>query len=146
MSGKLSGIGRGVKKLASHNLLTRAGLGYIQSSKVPGGRKVKEATADLDTKVMEAMPSPFYKGSGEDTVRALQDSPDLFGEQQQAEERAAADEEAARIAAIPPPKPLPDDEEIDRVRKKNIAKQRARKGRASTILSDDSYGSDGLGN
>lgn len=76
---------------------------------------------------------------------ALRDPADLFGEKGQRDEVKAADEEAARIAAIPPPRPLPDEQELDRVRKKSTARQRARRGRASTIMSDDSYGSDSLG-
>jgi len=41
-----------------------------------------------------------------------------------------------KVPEIKPPAPIVDEEKLKMARKKNLAKQRSRTGRASTILSD----------
>lgn len=109
-------------------LLKKAGLG---SDLVKGDRAVQSVG------VYQSALS-----SGDDGVDKVRDPIDLFGGASDTEKREAEEQEAARIAALPPPRPLPDEEEISRNRRKNKARTRST-GRASTILSDD--GGDYLG-
>ncbi len=79
-------------------------------------------------------------GESGEAGAALRDPYDVFGETEIRKTRAA-EEEAARN--YKPPTPIPDEEEIARVQRRE-AKRRGRRGRSSTVLSD-SFDGDGLG-
>ncbi len=135
MSKVFAPIRRAADKLASHQ--------QKYYTKITGS----ETAGKRGRMVTEAFGAPFLsRTQGGKTEReigtALGDPADIFGGKSDMQAEAAAEEEAARIAAIPPPRPLPDEEEIRRNRKKNKARSRST-GRASTILSDE--GGDYLG-
>ncbi len=113
-------------------------------SKLVPENKVTEEWNRLETQAAPTLLGPIASTTDEDQAKVL-DPYDVFGQNQEIAEKNASDEEARRIAALPPPRPIPDEEELARVRRQQAARGRARKGRASTILSDSSYGSETLG-
>lgn len=52
---------------------------------------------------------------------------------------------AGLVPSTPPPLPQPNDAAVRKIKKRSIAAMRARRGRASTILTDDTAISDALG-
>lgn len=141
MSGAFSGITNKVKKIASKNSI---GNMTRDAADNPFADPVFRAAGETlrkdgksDTEILEQNPTTPLSES--DTATQIADPLNLTGEPEADAVRKAEEEAKANYR----PTPLPDADEIKRVRR-NQERKRQRRGRASTSLSD--YGSDaGLG-